>query len=74
MRKGRATTQKERIEMVSYCIEHGMDYALVVEKYGVSQPVKEHSTRLSRNSINYATVEKVSKKAEKVRAIPAPCC
>ncbi len=22
--------------MVSYCIEHGMDYALVVEKYGVS--------------------------------------
>ncbi len=36
MRKGRATTQKERIEMVSYCIEHGMDYALVVEKYGVS--------------------------------------
>ena len=38
------------------------------------QSVKEHSTRLSRNSINYATVEKVSKKAEKVRAIPAPCC
>ena len=36
------------------------------------QSVKEHSTRLSRNSINYATVEKVSKKAEKVRAIPAP--
>lgn len=36
MRNGRATTQKERIEMVSYCIEHGMDYALVVEKYGVS--------------------------------------
>lgn len=36
MRTGRATTQKERIEMVSYCIEHGTDYALVVEKYGVS--------------------------------------
>lgn len=36
MRNGRSTTQKERIEMVSYCIDHGMDYALVVEQYGVS--------------------------------------
>ncbi len=36
MRSGRSTTQKERIEMVSYCMDHGMDYALVVEQYGVS--------------------------------------
>ena len=41
---------------------------------GGSQPVKEHSVKLSRNGIIYATVEKTSKKAEKVRAIPAPCC
>ena len=35
---------------------------------------KKHSVKLSRNGIIYATVEKTSKKAEKVRAIPAPCC
>ena len=40
----------------------------------VFQSVKEHSVKLSRNGIIYATVEKASKKAEKVRAIPAPCC
>ena len=38
------------------------------------QSVKEHSVKLSRNGIIYATVEKTSKKAEKVRAIPVPCC
>lgn len=36
MRSGRSTTQRERIEMVNYCIDHGTDYALVVEQYGVS--------------------------------------
>ena len=41
---------------------------------GENQSVKEHSVKLSRNGIIYATVEKTSKKAEKVRAIPAPCC
>lgn len=36
MTKGRATTQAERIEMVSYCMDHEMDYAAVIEKYHVS--------------------------------------
>lgn len=36
MTKGRKTTQEERIEIVSFCIEHGKDYVLTIEKYGVS--------------------------------------
>lgn len=36
MTKGRRTTFEERIEIVSYCIEHGTDYAAAAEKYGVS--------------------------------------
>ena len=40
----------------------------------LGQSVKEHSVKLSRNGKIYATVEKTSKTAEKVRAVPAPCC
>ena len=36
MTKGRTTTYEERIEIVSFCIEHGNDYTAAVEKYGVS--------------------------------------
>lgn len=36
MTKGRTTTYEERIEIVSYCIEHGNDYTATIEKYGVS--------------------------------------
>ena len=36
MTKGRNTTYEERVEIVSYCIEHGNDYAAAIEKYGVS--------------------------------------
>ena len=36
MTKGRNTTYEERVEIVSYCIEHGNDYAAVIEQYGVS--------------------------------------
>ena len=36
MTKGRATTYEERIEIVSYCIEHGKDYIAAIQKYGVS--------------------------------------
>ena len=38
MTKGRDTTYEERIEIVSYYIEHDRDYAAVIEKYGVSYP------------------------------------
>ena len=38
MTKGRNTTYEERIEIVSYYIEHDCDYAAVIEKYGVSYP------------------------------------
>ena len=36
MTKGRKTTQEERAQIVAFCIEHGMDYALAVETYQVS--------------------------------------
>lgn len=36
MTKGRSTTYEERVEIVSYCIEHGNDYAATTEKYRVS--------------------------------------
>ena len=36
MTKGRKTTQKERSQIVAFCIEHGKDYALTVETYQVS--------------------------------------
>lgn len=36
MTKGRTTTYDERIEIVSYCIEHGNDYTAAIEKYGIS--------------------------------------
>ena len=36
MIKGRNTTYEERVEIVSYCIEHGNNYTAAIEKYGVS--------------------------------------
>ena len=36
MTKGRTTTYEERVEIVSYCIEHDHDYCATMEKYGVS--------------------------------------
>lgn len=36
MKKGRKTTLEERTEIVAFCIENGKDYALTIEKYGVS--------------------------------------
>lgn len=36
MTKGRKTTQEERAEIVAFCIEHGKDYGLTVEKYEIS--------------------------------------
>ena len=36
MTKGRKTTQEERTEIVAFCIEHGKDYGLTVETYGIS--------------------------------------
>ncbi len=36
MLKGRKTTQQEWAEIVAFCLEHGKDYLLTVEQYGVS--------------------------------------
>ncbi len=36
MTKGKKTSQQERAEIVAFCLEHGKDYLLAVEQYGVS--------------------------------------
>ena len=36
MTKGRNTTYEERVEIVSYSIEHGNDYTAAIEEYGIS--------------------------------------
>ena len=36
MTKGRKTTQAERTEIVAFCIEHGKNYPLTIQTYGVS--------------------------------------
>lgn len=36
MTKGRKTTQQERAEIVAFCIEHGKNYPLTIQTYGVS--------------------------------------
>lgn len=36
MTKGRKTTEQERAEIVAFCIEHGRDYPLTIQTYGVS--------------------------------------
>ena len=42
MTKGRNTTYDERVEIVSYCIENGKDYAETIEKYCVSNQQTIH--------------------------------
>lgn len=36
MTKGRKTTYEERVEIVKYCIENGIDFAKTSEKYQIS--------------------------------------
>ena len=36
MTKGKKTTQQERAKIVAFCLEHGKDYLLTMEQYGVS--------------------------------------
>lgn len=42
MTKERLTTLDERIEIVSYCIARGKDYAAAIEKYGVYSWVRKY--------------------------------
>lgn len=36
MTKGKKTTEQERAEIVAFCIEHGKNYPLTIQTYGVS--------------------------------------
>lgn len=53
MTKGRPTTLKERIEIVSYCISKGKDYGATIEKYGVSyQQLYSWVRKYEENGVN----------------------
>lgn len=53
MTKGRKTTLDERIEIVSYCIANGKDYAATIEKYGVSyQQIYSWVRKYEKNGVD----------------------
>lgn len=53
MTKGRKTTREERTEIVAFCIEHGKDYGLTVEKYSVSyQQIYSWVKKYEKRGIN----------------------
>ena len=52
MAKGRKTSYEERVEIVTYCIEHGMDYAQAAEKYQVSyQQIYQWTRKYQSNGV-----------------------
>lgn len=53
MTKGRKTTYDERVEIVTYCIEHKNNYAETAQKYQVSyQQVYSWTTKYETNGID----------------------
>ena len=52
MTKGRKTSYEERVEIVTYCIEHGMDYAQAAEKHQVSyQQIYQWTRKYQSNGV-----------------------
>jgi transposase len=52
MAKGRKTTYEERVEIIRYCIEHEMNYAIAAEKYQVSyQQVYQWINKYNSNGV-----------------------
>lgn len=65
MTKGRKTTQEERVEIVAFCIEHGKDYGLTVEKYKVSyQQIYAWVKKYEEKGVNGLTDRRGKAKAE----------
>ena len=65
MTKGRKTTQKERAEIVAFCIEHGKDYGLTVETYRVSyQQIYSWVRKYEENGVDGLTDRRGKAKLE----------
>ena len=76
MTKGRKTTYEERVEIVTYCIEHQNNYAETAQKYQVSyQQVYSWTTKYETDGVDAlqdkrgkrTSVDKMSE-IEKLRA------
>lgn len=65
MTKGRKTTQEERIEIVAFCIEHGKDYGLTIERYKVSyQQIYSWVKKYEENGVSGLTDRRGKAKPE----------
>lgn len=65
MTKGRKTTYEERVEIVTYCIEHEMDYAQTAEKYQVSyQQIYQWARKYQSNGVEGLIDKRGKRKTE----------
>ena len=65
MTKGRKTSYEERVEIVTYCIEHGMDYAQEAEKYQVSyQQIYQWTRKYQSNGVEGLIDKRGKRKSE----------
>lgn len=65
MTKGRKTTYDERLEIIKYCIEHGMNYAIAAEKYQVSyQQVYQWVNKYNSKGVEGLLDKRGKKKSE----------
>ena len=65
MSKGRKTTHGERVEIVSYCIEHNKNYIDAIEKYGVSyQQIYSWVGKYEKNGVQGLEDKRGKHKAE----------
>ena len=63
--KGRKTSYEERVEIVTYCIEHGMDYAQAAEKYQVSyQQIYQWTRKYQSNGVEGLIDKRGKRKSE----------
>lgn len=70
MAKGRKTSYEERVEIVTYCIEHGMDYAQAAEKHQVSyQQIYQWTRKYQSNGVE-GLISKIVRKQPKTRNCP----
>ena len=65
MANGRKTSYEERVEIVTYCIEHGMDYAQAAEKYQVSyQQIYQWTRKYQSNGVEGLIDKRGKRKSE----------
>lgn len=65
MARGRKTSYEERVEIVTYCMGHGMDYAKTAEKYQVSyQHVYQWARKYQSNGVE-GLIDKRGKRKSK---------